>query len=535
MHMNRFLNFLMLIAIAGCGGDAAHQSDWFSEYGTLETGTPVQMQYGSPDMQPGTYTDNLIGAPIHKMAVLLPLSGPSEKTGNAVRTAVEIAVLQNAPQNLSVSFYDTASDPGVINTALMENPEIIIGPIFSSDARALRNVKPDALPALSFTSDATAVGNGVMSMALMPINSIEAIIQEMARDNVGDFLILAPDTESGHLMAGAASAASEIYNMGVSGIFYYTPGDTESIKTTSMTASMNTARTAANNRARAVLSDIMTNERLNVLEKSSLTIQLDRLSKSETLGRVPYNAVLFLGDGNDTESLASFLRYYGVATRDARFYGTALWDGSDITNDITMAGAKYATMPEMLPSFSALYERMTDAPANRMAGFGYDATNMAIGMIYSQKSNAAYLLNPSGYIGANGLIRLEPTGENERGLRIVQLNGTGTLQTVRNAPVNFITPIYNLEQRKIEPADAMELETPGIDPDDYITIPARFQEKYASETYGAHMTRPTRPAQTETITITPSDTDDVIVSPDFQPITLESVDRTYIDSVEIEE
>ena len=297
----------------------------------------------------------------------------------------------------------------------------------------------------------------------------------------------------------------------------------------------NTARTAANNRARAVLSDIMTNERLNVLEKSSLTIQLDRLSKSETLGRVPYNAVLFLGDGNDTETLASFLRYYGVATRDARFYGTALWDGSDITNDITMAGAKYATMPEMLPSFSALYERMTDAPANRMAGFGYDATNMAIGMIYSQKSNAAYLLNPSGYIGANGLIRLEPTGENERGLRIVQLNGTGTLQTVRNAPVNFITPIYNLEQRKIEPADAMELETPGIDPDDYITIPARFQEKYASETYGAHMTRPTRPVQTETITITPSDTDDVIVSPDFQPITLESVDRTYIDSVEIEE
>ena len=231
MHMNRFLNFLMLIAIAGCGGDAAHQSDWFSEYGTLETGTPVQMQYGSPDMQPGTYTDNLIGAPIHKMAVLLPLSGPSEKTGNAVRTAVEIAVLQNAPQNLSVSFYDTASDPGVINTALMENPEIIIGPIFSSDARALRNVKPDTLPALSFTSDATAVGNGVMSMALMPINSIEAIIQEMARDNVGDFLILAPDTESGHLMAGAAQSAAGIYNIPITGIFYYSENNTESIKT----------------------------------------------------------------------------------------------------------------------------------------------------------------------------------------------------------------------------------------------------------------------------------------------------------------
>lgn len=536
MHMNRFLKFLLLVAVAGCGGDTTPRTDWFSEYGTLETGTPIQMQYGSPDMQPGTPSDNLIGAPVHRMAVLLPTTGDNANIGNAIRTSIEMAVLQNAPQNLSVAFYDTASDPDAINMALADNPAIIVGPVFANDARRLRDIKPDATPVLSFTSDATAVGDGVMSMALMPQNSIEAIVQEMVSDNVGELIIISPDDASGQMMAGAARTAAQTYGIPVNGIFYYTPRDTESIKDTAATASMNAARTAANTRAKTVLSDILTNEQLNILEKSSLTIQLDRVSKSETMGALPYDAVLFLGDGDDTETMASFLRYYGVSARDARFYGTALWDGSDITNDITMAGAKYATMPDMPMSFTALYERMSGTTPSRMAAFGYDATNMAIGMIYSQKSNAAYLLDPSGYVGANGLVRLTPGGENERALRIVQLTGSGNLETVRPAQTNFMTPIYNLTGRHFDDADAMDLETPGINPDDYITIPARFQEKYESETYGTHITIPIAAQIPEnTITILPEDNSDIIISPDFEPMRLESVNRTYIDSVEIEE
>lgn len=301
---------------------------------------------------------------------------------------------------------------------------------------------------------------------------------------------------------------------------------------------MNAARTAANTRAREILSDILTTQRLTTIEKSSLTLQLENLSKTDTLGNLPYNAVLFLGNGNDTENLASFLRYYGVGARNVRFYGTALWDGSDITRDFTMTGAKYAALPEMTPEFANLYNRIAGKYPSRLAAFGYDATNMAIGMIYSQKSNAAYLLDPSGYIGVNGLVRLKPTGENERGLRIVRLMGDGTVQTVRDAPANFLTPVYNLEQRKIKPAKPMELETPGINPNDYINIPSRMRDQYKSETYGTHITHTDAivPQTVDAITILPEDDRDIVIeSPDFQPINLETIGRTYIDSVEIEE
>lgn len=540
MYMNRFFVFLSLLSITACT-TTPQQSSWFNEYGTLETGTPVQMQYGTPNFQqPGTPSDSLLGAQVHRVAVMLPLTGDSAATGKEIRTSIEAAILQNAPRNLSVAFYDTANNlSDTIKEVLLDNPEIIIGPVFSKDVRTLRDYKPENLPVLSFTSDAGSVGNGIMTLALMPTNSVEAIVKEMSNDGIKSFIVIAPDTNSGKLMAGTAYGASGIYNIPVSGIFYYKEKDSESIKDASLSASMNGARTAANTRAREILSDILTSERLTTIEESSLTLQLEDLSKKETLGNLPYDAILFLGSGDDTETLASFLRYYGVGTGEVRFYGSALWEGSDIINDFTMYGAKYASLPDASPEFINLYERISGKKPGRLAGFGYDAANMSIGMIYSQKSDAAYLLDPSGYIGVEGLYRLKPTGENERPLRIIQLSGNSLPRNVRNAPINFLTPIYGIEQNKINYVDAMDLDTLGINPNDYISIPERLRDKYKSKTYGANTKYiiPVTPIeQTQNITILPEDdTDTVVTSPDFQPVELEQINRTYIDSIEITE
>ncbi len=529
MYMNRFFGFCMLGVLSACGGGIIGPGDtWHSEYGTLSTGAPTAMQYGA-------YSTN--DTTTHRMAVLLPLSGDNAAAGRAIQTSIEGAILSRAPQNLSVTFYDTATNPSdAIDAALDTHPSVIVGPVFANNARILRESKPENVPALAFTSDESAIGDGVMTMNLMPNNSVEVIVQEMQRDHVKSFIIIAPDTESGKIMAGAARNAATIYDIPTSGVFYYTESDPDSIKNTIATATMNAARTSANNRARAILSDILTNETLTAVERSSLNRQLDIRSKSDTLGNVPYDAVLFLGNADDTKSLASFMRYYGVGARDARFYGTALWDGTNIASDLTMSGAKYAAMPDMSPEFIAKYERISGATPSRLASFGYDAANMAMGMLYSSKSDAAYLLDPSGYIGSSGLIRLKPAGMSERALRIVRLSGDGTVRTVRNAPENFITPIYNIEQRHITPATPMELESPGINPLSYIDIPERFRGKYKSKTYGAHMTtqKPATPAQ-PVVTILPEDDRDPIATPDFTPVKLESVGRTYIDSIEIYE
>ena len=522
MHIKNILGFLGLVALlAGCGGGP--RGRWsVDESGAMTT--PNIMQYG-------TYSDSSA----HRMAVILPTTGDAAATGRAIRTSVEMAVLESGADNLDVSFFDSARGVSAINEALYSSPDVIVGPLFANDARALRELKSSSLPVLSFTSDATAVGDGVMTMALMPTNSIEVIVREMRNDGARPFIVLAPDTESGHLLAGAARAAANVHNVPLVGAFFYTEKDTDSIKAATSRAAMNAARTAAHTRAREILSDVLTNENLTAAERSSVHRQMDKLSKSDVVGTLPYDAILFLGTGDDTKSLASFLRYFGVGAHDARLYGTAMWDGADIANDITLSGAKYATLPDMNENFAAKYERVAGVRPNRLASFGYDAANMAIGMMYSDKSNAAYLLDPSGYAGNDGAIRLRPTGDSERALRIMQLSGDGEVKVVKSAPTDFMTPLYNVEQRHIVPMDEMSLQTRGVNPLNYITLPERIRGKYRAKTYGANMTAQSNAQLVDVVTVLPEDDRDPIVLQDYKPIKLAPVTRTYIDSIEVEE
>ena len=537
MFMNRFFKYftatILLSGCAGTGNIISGSNTWFDDYDATPTGTPATLQYGRLSDGYGAMDS---GSDTQNIAVLLPLSGQNAQIGKTIRASVETAVLQRAPKSLSVSFYDTNNNLSeTINTVLETNPRIIIGPVFADNARLVRESKPSELPVLSFTSDATAIGDGVMTMALMPSNGIEMIMQEMKTDGTKKFIIIAPDTKSGHLMAGTAKSVASEYDMTLNGIFFYNEGDTDSIKNAGATASMNTARTTAHTRARHVLSDVLTNERLTAIEKSNLNSQLSKLSRTEALGTLPYDAILFLGNGNDTKSLASFLRYYNVGARDARFYGTTMWDGSDIASDFTMSGAKFATLPEMNQNFANVYELVSGTIPNRLATFGYDATNMAIDMIYSGQTSSAYLLNPSGYIGTDGLFRLKPNGISERGLNIVELNGSGTPRVIKAAPSNFITPLYKMTDHYVTPAESMSLQTPGIDPDDYINLPERLRDKYRSKAIGTNITATPTVQKSELVAILPEDVGDPITSENYKPIKHESISRSYIDEYEIEE
>ncbi len=530
MFINKFLLFSLLLVLAGCATGPKTAPTWPTKVDSDEIGMPAPLQNSSLKNTATEFGD------IRQMAVLLPTSGANAAAGRSIQTSIQTAVLLNAPRNLAVSFYDTAPDANAaIQSALSINPDVIIGPLFSQNAQLLRDLKPETLPVISFTSDKNALGRGVMTMALLPTNSVESTIKEMAADNIKNFIIIAPDTETGKMLSGTAKRGAQIYNLDLSGIFYYTENNSESIKNATKSASAHDARTAANIQAKTILSDILTNEKLTVLEKSPLVIQLEKISKSDTLGTVPYDAILFLGNGNDTETLASFLRYYNVAEKDARFYGTSLWDGADIATDITMRGAKYSALPEIPLDYSSLYEQISGTLPNRLSTFGYDAANLAIGMIYSDKDSAEYLLNQSGYTGTDGLFRLKPNGENERALGILKTTGTATIIPQKSPIQNFISPVYNINPDTIIPADAMELETTGINPMDYITIPARLQNKYTGKTYGANITSQNKKTESNIITIIPESDNEVLLSDDFKRVKIDSVNRKYIDSVEIEE
>ena len=532
MYINRFFSYLILsIILSGCSGPMYNTSNDWSVPDDTVIGHPEKLEHGKISSMYGSFNSD---GQQQNIAVMLPLTGANANIGKTIRTSIEIATLENNSDNISVSFYDTVPDiNNTITDVLTNSPDIIIGPLFAKDAKMLRDAKPDLLPVLSFTSDTDAVGNGVMTMALMPTNSVEEIVKQIKTDDIKNFIIIAPDNKSGHMMAGIAQTASEIYEMPLIGIFFYTEKDSDSIKNTALSASMYTARTAAHTRIRQIISDVLTNEELTPIEKSNLNTQLTKLEKTETVGNVPYDAILFLGNGDDTKAIASFLRYYNVTSRDAAFYGTTMWEGSDIASDYTLNGAKYVTLPETNSAFSEIYEKTIGSQPNRLSSFGYDATNAAINMLRTKKSKADYLLSPSGYIGTDGLFRLMPNGNNERALRVMQLNGSGTPVEIKSPAINFITPLYSIKQSDISPANASELETDGINPNQYVRLPERLRDKYRSKIIGANIKQNNKKLPAEMIAVAHDDTS--IQTPEYKSVKPESVKRTYIDEYEIEE
>ena len=204
-----------------------------------------------------------------------------------------------------------------------------------------------------------------------------------------------------------------------------------------------------------------------------------------------------------------------------------------------MSDAKYATLPEISTNFISLYNMMAGKDPDYLAAFGYDAANLALSMLYSPKNQSAYLYDPNGYLGTTGVFRLQPSGESERALRIMELNGSGNAATISDAPTNFLTPLYNIRTTNLRDVSERELATPGINPGDYISIPDELRRKsaYRTTTIGANAASDYGISQQTyaPVQIYESEKTEVVSNPEYETAKPETISRSYIDVVEIEE
>ncbi|MCL1902390.1 MAG: penicillin-binding protein activator, partial [Alphaproteobacteria bacterium] len=393
---------------------------------------------------------------------------------------------------------------------------------------------PDTTPAITFTSDPSALGNGIFTFALLPNQGVESIVKHAAANNDSRVLILAPDTKTGWMLANSALESSALHGVRVVGMYYYREGDMGSMKEVAERGSMFVPRESANVRAKEILSDILLTRQLSPNERLSVNKQLEALNKSDTVGRLPYDAVLFLGNANDSKALASFLRYFDVPTNTVRFYGTAMWDANSMFSDMTMAGAQFASLPQISQDFARVYTDVRGIAPNRMSSMGYDAAMLSINALMSGESLPGYLMNRSGFAGIDGLVRLKPNGTNERALQIMRLDGSGAPRLEVAAARNFMRPLY--QTTTVDNRKSSEIGiTYGINPMDYINLPLSVSGAYSSKTFtlAPRSTAGQAPVMQSPLIVLPEDDSDIIMisDPDYSPYQIDAVDRRYIEEV----
>jgi hypothetical protein len=347
-------------------------------------------------------------------------------------------------------------------------------------------------------------------------------------------MILAPDNASGYIMGNAALDSASIYGLNVAGFYYYSPGNMDGMKRAAENAAMFGARGSANTRAKEILSDILMNNLADGASRASVAAQLEDRNKSDTIGDLPYDSVLFLGNASDSKALGSFLRYFDAPAKKVKFYGTAMWDNSDMFRDMTFSGASYAALPAISPEFANIYRNVANAEPERISPMGYDAAMLSMRALHSDKDVFSYLIDPSGFRRLDGLVRLHPNGESERALQIMTLDASGAPKISARAASNFIKPPYQLTSRSNARHSEIKISA-GVNPLDYIRLPENLRGKYSAKTYRQH-DGGAQPAQApvKEIMVLPEDSSEPVpADSDFQPTELDSIGRTMIDSVEV--
>jgi len=351
---------------------------------------PETPSAGAPAPAPSSSSlpeDNL-----HRVALLVPLSGQNGDVGQSIANATTMAILDTAADNLRITTYDTAKGPqAAASQAIADGNKLILGPLLGSNVvSVLAEARPANVPIISFSNDTTVAGPGVFVMGHIPEQSISRSV-EYARDTgARDFALLAPDGDYGNRAEAALrSALGDHGGQMVSSERY---------------ASSNTSVVSAGARLKQ---------------------------------RGGFDTVL-IADGAEGSIRAA----QAVKSDGLRILGTERWSGDrDLMRSAPLRGALYSAVSDgRYAGFVRSYQERFGGQPYRIATLGYDAVLLTLRAARDWKTGRPFptdvLFQSGGFDGMDGPFRFQRNGVIERAFEVRRVTNGG-VETVSAAPRGF--------------------------------------------------------------------------------------------------
>lgn len=394
-------------------------------------------------------------APITKVAILLPLSGPQAGLGQALLNAAQIALFSLADDSFALLPVDTRGTPdgavAAVRTALDDGANLILGPVFSAAVAAATPLAREAgVQMVSFSNDRSVAGNGVYVMGFTPETQIGRITAFAASRGIRHIAAILPDGTYGDRVEETLRATAAATGVGLADIVRYPVADTQTLTPI--------IRRLANYDARHRL---LLEERQKYEGKTDPgSLQaLKQLQHLDTLGDVDFDAVLIPEGGAALHAIAPLLAFYDIDPRKVRMLGTTQWDDPSVATEPSLVGAWFpAAPPAARRAFEDIYNKTYGEAPSRIAALAYDATALAAVLVRrrgaASRMAAGGRLPPpappsvvtvdaltaaSGFAGVDGIFRPLPSGLVERGLAVMEVRNRRFV-VVSPAPTSFGAP-----------------------------------------------------------------------------------------------
>ena len=370
-----------------------------------------------------------------RVGLLLPLSGPSAGVGQDLLNAAQMALFDVGDDRFVLQPYDTRGTPDsavdAAALAVAHGAQVLLGPVFSASAKAvIPQARAAGVNMMPFTTDPTVAAPGVFVMGFLVHEQVRRIISFSRAQGIERFAVLAPATPYGETVVDALSQILLQTGGALTRFAYYDPTGSNLNDVVRDFADYD-------RRHNALLAQRAALEARNDAVSRSALQRLDRL---DSIGDVPFDAVLLPEQGGRLTEVASLLPFYDIDPARVQLLGTLLWHTPGLGKEPALVGGWYpAPSPQANANFYARYQSFYGSLPPAIATHGYDAVALVavLGRTQSDSpfsSNA--LASPSGFSGVDGVFRLLPTGFSERGFSILEIVRDGT-ETIDPAPATF--------------------------------------------------------------------------------------------------
>ena len=332
---------------------------------------------------------------MHRVALLLPVTGPDGDVGQSIANATVLALADTKVTNIRLITYDTAQGvTAAAKRAVADGNKLILGPLRGDNVlEAAAVARAAGVPIISFSNDVGVAGQNVFLLGHLPNQSIDRVVRYAKAQGYNRFGGIVSNNVYGQRAQSSLTNAVR----GAGGVLV-------GIQVSNGTgASLDTV-------ARA-LSD---------------TGQID--------------AILIADSGRAAVAAVPSLRRNGL--RNAKILGTDLWniDGS-LANSPTMYGAWFASVSDTLYNqYAGKYRARFGKAPLRLSSLGYDSILLVARVARDWRPGTRFpvsqLTDPQGFIGVDGAFRFMANGLTDRTLEVQEIQA-GKFVTVNAAPTQF--------------------------------------------------------------------------------------------------
>jgi len=406
---------------------------------------PTDQQKGEADQQalPVTEPDD---RPV-RIAILLPLTGPLAETGQALLNASTMALFDAYDPRLTLLPFDTKAEgmaaEEAARAALDAGADIVLGPLLAGNVQIAGEVFSQAgIPVLGFSNDSRVAAPGRYILGFMPEGEVQRVVDYAVTQGHVNFSALIPEGRYGERVRAAFGDAVSYDGGKVVALESYPPDPDNVFEPVKALANYDQRQKNLRDEINALraLGDDVTDEIAN------------RLAKAEELEPVGFDAVLVPEGGALLRTVGPLLPFYEIDLGDVQLLGTGLWNDPSLMDEPPLHGGWFAAPEPTRPeAFMTRYEDMFGSRPPRIATIAYDAMSLVAALTRDtlnegeERFSDMRLTSPTGFVGIDGLFRLNIDGLNERALAILEVSRR-EFRVIDPAPKAFPSFGYPIRQ-----------------------------------------------------------------------------------------